>query len=61
MKIPKIYIDTSVIGGCFDEEFQLWSNSLVADLHKGFFQPVVSTIVTAEIKKAPELVQLKYE
>ena len=23
-----IYIDTSVIGGCFDEEFAEWSNIL---------------------------------
>ena len=24
----RIYIDTSVIGGCFDEEFQEWSQKL---------------------------------
>lgn len=24
----KVYTDTSVIGGCFDEEFKKWSNAL---------------------------------
>jgi hypothetical protein len=29
MKILKIYLDTSVIGGCFDEEFAEESNTLI--------------------------------
>ncbi len=61
MKIPRIYFDTSVIGGCFDEEFQVWSNALVDDLKKGLFQPVISSIVTEEIQKAPEQVRKKLE
>ncbi len=24
----RVYIDTSVIGGCFDREFKEWSNQL---------------------------------
>ena len=39
MKIPRIYIDTSVIGGCFDDEFNVWSNALFNDLRKGLFKP----------------------
>jgi hypothetical protein len=31
MKILRVYIDTSVIGGCFDAEFSLWSNGLMHD------------------------------
>ena len=27
----KVYIDTSVIGGCFDSEFEEWSNILFDD------------------------------
>lgn len=61
MKIPRIYLDTSVIGGCFDEEFEEWSNALVADLYKGLFTPLVSTIVTDEIKSAPDNVKAKYK
>jgi hypothetical protein len=26
MKKPLIYLDTSVIGGCYDQEFSQWSN-----------------------------------
>jgi hypothetical protein len=26
----RIYIDTSVLGGCFDSEFAPWSNGLTA-------------------------------
>jgi hypothetical protein len=26
-----IYIDTSVIGGCFDEKFEKWSKGLILD------------------------------
>jgi hypothetical protein len=60
MKIQKIYLDTSVIGGCFDEEFQLWSNTLVGELHKGTFVPVISSIVTEEINRAPQNIKEKY-
>lgn len=30
-----IYIDTSVIGGCFDKEFEVWSNRLFDDFKTG--------------------------
>lgn len=28
----KIYVDTSVFGGCFDVEFSIWSNRNPRDL-----------------------------
>ena len=59
-KKTRIYVDTSVIGGCFDPEFELWSNGLFKDFKIGIFSPVVSEIVTAEIADAPEEVILKY-
>ena len=31
----KIYLDTSVIGGCFDEEFSFWSEKIIEDFKKG--------------------------
>jgi hypothetical protein len=61
MKIPRIYIDTSVIGGCFDDEFNIWSNALFDDIFKGFFHPVISSVVAEEIERAPELVRNQYE
>lgn len=53
----KIYIDTSVIGGCFDDEFAEWSNKLMDELRYGFYVPVISALTEAEIAKAPEQVQ----
>jgi predicted nucleic acid-binding protein len=60
MKMQKIYIDTSVIGGCFDNEFSKWSNGLVRDFQKGIFIPVLSEVVSIEIVKAPRNVREKY-
>ena len=60
MKIQRIYIDTSVIGGCFDPEFAEWSNGLVTDFRNGIFQPLLSEVVAAEIEEAPENVQGVY-
>jgi len=60
MKIQRIYIDTSVIGECFDTEFEKWSNGLIADFNNGIYMPVLSEITTIEINKAPEFVKLKY-
>lgn len=59
-KKPRIYVDTSVIGGCFDPEFKLWSNGLFKDFKTGIFIPVISEIVTAEISGAPDEVISKY-
>lgn len=64
MKIQKIYLDTSVIGGCFDDEFSVWSNGLFDDLKRGLFLPVVSEIVATEVSSvsfAPEMVRTKFQ
>jgi len=59
-KKTRIYVDTSVIGGCFDPEFELWSNGLFEDFKTGIFIPVVSEIVSAEIADAPREVISKF-
>jgi len=61
MKKPRIYIDTSVIGGCFDSEFSQWSNGLMKDFAAGTFLPVLSDVVAAEVQDAPEAVRERYE
>jgi len=61
MKKTRIYIDTSVIGGCFDVEFSAWSNGLMEDFAAGTFMPVLSDMVAAEVRDAPERVRQKYE
>ena len=61
MKKQRIYLDTSVIGGCFDDEFKVWSLGLFRDLKEGLFRPVISEIVEEEIKGAPLHVVEKYD
>ena len=57
MKIARVYLGTSVLGGCFDEEFAPWSNGLIADFDAGRFVPVVSDLLAAEVADAPEQVR----
>lgn len=60
MKTQRIYLDTSVIGGCFDQEFKVWSNALIKDIQHGLFDGVTSEVVKAEITDAPQAVQDKF-
>lgn len=60
MKIQRIYLDTSVIGGCFDPEFAEWSNGLLQDFRDGRFKPLLSQVTAAEVQAAPEAVQIIY-
>ena len=53
MKKLKIYVDTSVIGGCLDNEFKEWSNALLLDFTNGIFVPLLSELTEAEIADAP--------
>jgi len=54
---PRIYVDTSVLGGCFDAEFSAWSNGLVADFRRGLLRAVLSDVTAEEIGRAPGTVQ----
>ena len=60
MKTQRIYLDTSIIGGCFDDEFAIWSNALMKDIGNGLFRGVTSEIVEAEIVDAPKNVQEQF-
>jgi predicted nucleic acid-binding protein len=57
--IQRVYIDTSVIGGCFDEEFENWSNKLFDEINNGRKIAVISDITYREIELAPKIVQDK--
>ena len=52
--IPKVYIDTSVIGGYLDDEFRLHSRRLFSDFQGGRFKAVLSNVTLAELGQAPE-------
>ena len=56
-KRVKIYIDTSVIGGCCDDEFKDCSIQLIKELKIGLHIPVISELTLAEVNKAPQEVQ----
>ncbi len=61
-KLTRVYIDTSVIGGCCDPEFEEWSNRLLDDCRVGTLYPVVSSLTEAELMGAPiEVVQIYQE
>jgi hypothetical protein len=53
MKRLRIYVDTSVLGGCFDDEFAEWSNRLVEDFRRGRSVPLLSAVTAAEVEQAP--------
>lgn len=60
MKKQRIYVDTSVLGGCFDLEFAEWSNGLIQDFRNEVFNPLLSEVTAAEVQDAPESVQVVY-
>jgi predicted nucleic acid-binding protein len=61
MKRQRIYVDTSVFGGCFDREFATWSVALMNDFRTGRYGLVVSDVTASEIAKAPEEVRDLYD
>lgn len=60
MNVPRIYLDTSVLGGCFDAEFALWSNQLIQEIRQHRFLAVLSDSVAVEMVTAPASVQSLY-
>lgn len=53
----RIYIDSSVIGGCLDREFSEESNRLIEAAKAGKFTFVISDLVSKEIGRAPKNVR----
>jgi predicted nucleic acid-binding protein len=54
----KIYADTSVFGGVFDEEFSEPSRQFFDEVDAGRFVLVTSAVVEAEIEPAPERIRI---
>ncbi len=57
----RVYIGTSVIGGCFDIEFEDWSNRLFEDFKTGNKIAVISDITIDELSEAPQKVKDNFE
>ena len=49
----RIYIDTSVVGGCEDDEFAVYSRRLMESFIRGDFVLVASTLTLQELAAAP--------
>ncbi len=54
--IKRVYIDTSVVGGYFDEEFSADTKPLFDNLNKGRIKLLVSDLLEAELLRAPSFV-----
>lgn len=57
MKRTRLYADTSVFGGCFDEEFAEPSRRLMEQIKTGRFVLLLSQTALEELADAPEHVQ----
>ena len=57
MKKQRIYIDTSVFGGYFDEEFEELTKPLFQRINQGEFTVIFSKITEEELEDAPTRVK----
>ena len=51
--VPKIYIDTSIVGGFFDDEFSNDTKALLERLENKEIVFLISTVLQQELQKAP--------
>ena len=56
-KSLRVYPDTSVFGGCFDDEFRAESTRFFEEVRQGRFVVVVSNVTLDELALAPEPVR----
>ena len=62
IKILNIYVENSVIGGYFDDEFKEYSQKLFENFKKGIYKPIISSHVVAELENgAPEYIKKNLE
>ncbi len=60
MRNIRLYADTSVFGGVFDDEFKKQSEQFFEQVRIGVFTLVTSAIVQAEILSAPQNVKVLF-
>jgi hypothetical protein len=61
MKRLRVYADTSVLGGCFDDEFAEFSVALLDTVRRGEMTLLVSDLLVDEILNAPAQVKEVFE
>jgi hypothetical protein len=55
--MDRIYLDTSVFGGYFEPEFELWTRILFGKIQHGDFKVIFSRLSDIELNRAPERVK----
>jgi len=53
----RVYVDTSVLGGVYDEEFKEWSTKLIDEFKEGIKIAVISDLTLRELEDAPQKVR----
>ena len=57
MRIPTLYLDTSVLGGYFDDEWKQPTQELWQQMESGLWRFVTSLVAAEELIEAPERVR----
>jgi hypothetical protein len=55
--MERIYLDTSVLGGYFEPEFEFWSKILIDEIIKGQIKFLYSQMTEIELSNAPQNVK----
>ena len=55
--LTRVYLDTAVIGGYYDNEFSLWSKKLFHEFDEGKKIAVISDLTLEELETAPTVVK----
>jgi len=55
--MERIYLDTSVFGGYFEPEFEIWSKILIDRIKTGQYRLLLSFVIDLELTRAPQFVK----
>lgn len=61
VRIPVLYLDTSVLGGYFDDEWKEATQELWRQMELGLWHFVSSDVIAQEIERAPEQVREPFD
>ena len=56
--MERLYMDTSVFGGYFEPEFELWTKILIDRIKKGQYKLLLSRLTDIELTNAPQNVKI---
>ena len=57
MRLPTLYLDTSILGGYFDDEWKQPTRELWRQMESGLWRFVTSLVAAEELIEAPERVR----